>query len=131
MKRFMTVLAVGLACGCSSATDPISQQLEGDWDWVESSGGIAGMTHTPASTGETMRLSFSATGIVELVRDGVLAAATTYVTELAADGGSPVVRYGQSLHGFEVQTVAFDGDDVLVLIDPCCDGFTFRFSRSL
>jgi hypothetical protein len=46
--------------GHDDPSAPGSQEsLVGSWIWVESTGGFAGMTRTPASTGETLTLAFT------------------------------------------------------------------------
>ncbi len=129
VKRTLLILAVVAAMACD---DPVAlatvEQLEGGWTWVESIGGIAGETRTPASTGETMTLRFFGADSVELTRDGVLAGATTYQIFLDDDGGSTVIEYAQSLFGFASQGL-FVGEEELILRDGCCDGFVYRFQR--
>ena len=102
--------------------------LEGDWTWVESSGGIAGETRTPTSTGETMGLRFLGADSVELTRDGILRGATTYQLTSSVDGGT-VIEYEEAILGFGSQGLSVT-QDVLILSDGCCDGFVFRFERA-
>ena len=129
VKRTLSLLAVACATGCSDPVVPRTVELlEGTWTWVESIGGIAGETRTPASTGETMTLRFVGADSVELTRDGVLAGATTYQLFLLDDGGSTVIEYAQPLFGFAFQGL-FVGDEELILSDGCCDGFVYTFQR--
>lgn len=120
---------VFVVAACSTGLDPEIEDLVGEWDWVESSGGIAGLTLTPASTGETMTLRFTESGVVELSRDGAVTSTSDYTVSTAEDGKSRTVAYTASPFGFPSQTLGFDGEDVMVLSDPCCDGFTYRWVR--
>ena len=126
----LSILAVVAGTGCGGPLGPTTVELlDGSWTWVESSGGIAGGTLTPASTGETMTLRFFGADSVELTRDGVLAGTTTYQLLSSDDGGATVIEYAQSLLGFASQELDV-GDEELILRDGCCDGFVYRFQRS-
>ena len=130
VRKTLAVLVVVAAAGCSDPVAPTTAELlAGSWTWVESTGGIAGGTRTPASTGETMSLRFLGTDSVELTRNGVLEGATTYRLLSSDDGGTTVIEYAEPLFGFDSQALTV-GDDVLVLIDDCCDGFAYRFERA-
>ncbi len=129
VKRTLSLLAVACATGCSDPVVPRTVELlEGTWTWVESIGGIAGETRTPASTGETMTLRFLGANSVELTRNGVLAGATTYQLLLDDDGGTTFIEYAQPLLGFTSQRLSV-GEEELILRDGCCDGFVYRFQR--
>ena len=129
VRRTLSILAVvgGTACGDPVVPSTV-ELLDGSWTWVESSGGIAGGTFTPASTGETMTLRFLEADSVELSRNGVLAGATTYQLLLEDDGGTTFIEYAQSLFGFTSQQL-FVGEEELILRDGCCDGFVYTFRR--
>lgn len=118
--------------GCGLGQGPtVRSGLEGTWRWVESSGGIAGVTRTPESTGIAMTLTFDAFGVVGLRRDGAPERETAYEAVRVDHPGRPVweIHYRNPLFGFDVQTVELPTPDELVLVDPCCDGFVWRFER--
>lgn len=77
-----------------------------------------------------MLLQFLPVGQVRLFQDGVLLRAVAYGTVADAGGDSVEVTYSPPLMGFPSQTATFPGGDELVLTDPCCDGFTYRFVRA-
>ena len=54
MKRVL-ILALALAACRSAGTDPGEQMVSGDYEWIGSTGGIAGRTMTPASEGYGVR----------------------------------------------------------------------------
>jgi hypothetical protein len=125
--RWVMVL-MAAASGCGNATGPLSgDEIVGVWDWEESSGGFASTTITPESAGYTMTLEFTASGDVEMIREDVVAS-SGYRIVLTDDGNAERIEYDVSLLGFETQEVTFVGGR-LVLTDPCCDGFTYRFAR--
>lgn len=81
-----------------------------------------------------MTLVFTAPNQVSLFRDGVAQASTTFdfvpgVNDVSA---TPSVQllYAEGVPGFfQEQWVRIDEVADLVLSDPCCDGFTYGWSR--
>ena len=128
--KTLGILAVMCAMACSNAIAPTTQQLlEGDWTWVESSGGITGGTRTPASTGETLSLRFLGSDSVEVTRNGASQGATTYQLRSTDSGATTFIDYAQGILGFDSQELSLTLD-ILLLIDGCCDGFAYRFERA-
>lgn len=131
LSTWVTPLVVASASACAQGTGPDSfDRILGRWDWVESSGGIAGVTQTPASTGHSMLLQFLPVGQVRLFEDGALVRTVTYSALEDASGDFVDVAYNPPLMGFASQTATFPTDGELVLTDPCCDGFTYRYVRA-
>lgn len=117
------------AAGCaSSAVGPEARTLLGRWEWVSSQGGIAGVTQTPASTGRTMTLAFTAER-ASLWIDGALSRSTGYRLSDPRGEGDFEVVYVEPLQGFVTQTGSFPAPDSLRLADGCCDGFTSWYVR--
>ena len=58
-----------------------------------------------------------------------LESATTYQLRSSDDGTTTVIDYAQAIFGFGSQELTVK-QDVLLLIDGCCDGFAFRFERA-
>ena len=128
--KILGILALVGPMACTDAIAPTTQELlEGNWTWVESSGGITGGTGTPASTGETMSLRFLGTDSVEVSRNGALQSATTYQLRSSDGGATTVIEYAQGIFGFDTQDFNLTMD-VLLLIDGCCDGYAYRFERA-
>ena len=88
------------------------------------------MTLTPASTGESMTLRFSGSGEARLFQNGGLVKTVGFDTSPGPDEGALEIRYDEPLMGFEVQTATFPSAGDLVLTDPCCDGFVYRYVRA-
>ncbi len=130
VRRTLSILAVvgGTACGDPVVPSTV-ELLDGSWTWVESSGGIAGGTRTPASTCETMSLRFLGTDSVEVIRNGAVQGATTYRLRSSDGGATTVIDYAQGIFGFDSQELSLTLD-VLLLIDGCCDGYAYRFERA-
>ncbi len=132
----LVVLLASAACASNptaSDDDELPQALFGTWTWIQSTGGIAGTTLTPESEGYARTLIFTSPNQVEVLRDGVSEATTTFEFVPLTMAGSAVrsaqLLYAQSVVGFEEQWVEILENGDLVLSDPCCDGFTFERHR--
>lgn len=125
----VSVLTSMAFLGCGDSLAEAEQELVGSWNWVESSGGIAGITMTPESTGGTMMLRFRAEGVVELLRNDAVERSVVFTTTATKEDSTWEIFYDEPLFGgFESQTAALMGD-TLILADGCCDGFVYRFER--
>jgi hypothetical protein len=99
------------------------------WDWVQSVGGLAGETLTPATTGYHKRAIFRSDGSYELYRNDSLAVATTYKLnwiKLAAGVDGTVVTYANNDMG---QEMTIRGD-TLILQDQCSDCYEHTWIRA-
>ena len=130
------VLLVPAACSSDPTgtdVDELPEALFGTWSWIESGGGVAGVTQTPATEGYTQTITFTAPNQVTMLRDGATRGATTFEFVPFMDNGSVVrsaqLLYAESLIGFAEQWVQINEAGNLVLSDPCCDGFTSEWSR--
>ena len=125
------VVWTGIAlAGCSESAGPgLTDELVGQWAWVSSFGGIAGIMSTPASTGMEMTVHFTSDDLVRVTRNGVATEWTRFVIGKGGDETGFVVTYDVSPFGFPTQTGHFPEVDVLILVDPCFDGFESSFER--
>ena len=120
-KMLFLILIVLLAINCSSDDDgEINQTLIGKWNWVKSTGGIAGSTYTPESTGENIKLIISSDSI-KRYKNGDLLSKVKYTIELRdIDGESRELIVPEPLgitQFFELNK------NKLTLIDYCNDCF--------
>ena len=69
MKKFIFLLmTLSFLISCSTTTDTDStDQIIGEWVWIESSGGIAGTTETPESTEKEIILQISNNSVKQFV----------------------------------------------------------------
>ncbi len=127
------LIVAATACGSNPVEPTVEARLFGTWEWVEAEGGIAGSVITPETEGFTMRLVITRPNRIELFRDGVSERVTSFEFLPAQDlvdlFVSPRLRYSDPIFGFEEQAVGFDLEGGLVLIDPCCDGFVYTWTR--
>ncbi len=126
---FLMVLMVGLLFSCSD--DEKGQlfvaEIIGNWDWVESTGGIDGRTDTPASTGNQIVIEFRVGSYKKYV-NGELEDEMTYKLE---EGQS--IIFGEKT----VQIIFQNGwkqsiercDSKLILHDECLDCFRNEYTR--
>ena len=128
IKRILPAFLLLCLIACSDETDEAqTQSILGSWQWVGSSGGIAGQTETPESTGSSRRLDISSTTI-RTYRNGVLTATVDYFistqeSQLYNEPREMVVQE----NGFR-SIIAWEGDQ-LVLIGDCADCFTETYRR--
>ena len=98
----------------------------GNWTWIDSKGGIAPITYTPASTGKIIILTITANEVIEKT-NGVITNTWAYSinTQNSIFGGSRQMlifstRVNQSYEIIENQ---------LLLNDECFDCLSNKFSR--
>ena len=132
--RMIAVLIVAATAVGSNPVEPtVEARLFGSWQWVEAEGGIAGSVITPETEGFTLRLVITRPNRIELFRDGVSERVASFellpAQDLVDEFASPRLRYSDPIFGFEEQEVGFDLEGRLVLIDPCCDGFAYTWTR--
>jgi len=130
-------LVIGpLACSSDPVvpTNALPEALFGSWSWTGASGGIAGVSITPEPAGYTMTLVFTVPNQVNLFRDGVVQGSTTFdfvpgVNDVSAIRSAQLL-YAEGLPGFfQEQWMDIDTAGDLAVSDPCCDGFTYGWSR--
>jgi hypothetical protein len=121
-----------------SLPDPSLSKLFGSWEWVQTSGGLAGQIKNPATEGQTQSVEFSSTGIYKLFINGEQKSKTKYsLSYLTAvhNADSPVlVTYenlgsGHQSDDIVKQYLTFKGEDTLYLNDECVDCFNYVYVR--
>lgn len=121
------------ACTASTTGPETVVPIVGRWAWVRSTGGLLPHDRTPQTEGYDMTLVFTDDGRLRVLFDASFGGETDYEvgigSNLSALEGTPVVRYGEPLFGFQEQAYRFPTPDSLVLADGCCDGFTWHFAR--
>lgn len=128
-KRFVALLVAAAAAGCSrSATGP-DDTLNGTWNWVRSTGGIAGQTYTPASVGYSVQFRFDKGKLTVLRNDSVKATPTYSIDIEGRVTYEPPVDVFTFAH-IEEQTVRALKGDTISLADPCCDRYDYVFVRA-
>jgi hypothetical protein len=126
------VIVLFLSCSVSSDSSSIvdeSPPLFGSWNWVESSGGIAGMVETPSTTGHTRSLQFEKNGIYRQYTDSLLSISSTFSvkkdrTIFSQDSLPCLVIAEQPAHTILPQAILKLTTDSLLLAENVYDGFS-------
>ncbi|MCJ7758302.1 MAG: hypothetical protein MUP24_09145 [Gillisia sp.] len=128
LKKYILLILVGFSIwSCSVNDEKTTGEIIGNWNWIGSSGGIAGTTETPESTGDERKLEISKDSIKGYL-NGALNLKTKYTVEtrkslLFNEPRKMII----SENGFK-QIIDFDGDD-LILIGDCNDCFTSGYKK--
>lgn len=128
MKKNILLIFVGFSIwSCSVNDEKTTSDITGKWNWTGSSGGIAGTTETPESTGDERTLEISKDSIKSYLNDE-LYLKTKYTVEtresLLFNEPRKMIIPEQ---GFK-KVIDFDGDS-LVLTDDCYDCFTSSYKK--
>ncbi len=138
MNRWVFALTV-VGCvaalsGCTHTTSvgPVAAEITGSWQWVVSTGGIAGIMRTPASVGYTRKAVFLPDGMYKEYRNDTLVRAVRFmlVREQTPfhSGLSDVIHYADRATVLP-QEVTLEGTDTLRLADLCIDCYIHTYSR--
>ena len=104
-----------------------SSSLTGDWSWISSCGGIAGICYTPKSTNEKIILVFSADSLISsFINDTLRLSERFSVYKLVSQENGDttnVIKYASRSQMFHIL------HDTLFLDDFCCDQFYSIYKR--
>ena len=132
-SRLTVALATATVLSCGGGAATSVPELIGTWEWVGTSGGIAGDSRLPGPDDPRVTVEFSADGTATFRRDGEVARQQRY--RLASEG---------TIFASEDQPVLyFDAEDMgrvvridetgrtLTLSDNVYDGFSLEYRRVL
>lgn len=127
MKKIFLLFIGFLMMQCSTDKNlPENKSILGKWNWIESTGGIAGVTLTPKSTGNTITLEISKNTIKKFV-NGNLESELQYTIEIGSSifgGDKPIIVYeNDSKSSFEIK------NNLLILNEECYDCFESKYSK--
>jgi len=135
MKRMLMWLtwavvttAVLFCPGCKKTeTSPFSM-LYHRWEWVRSSGGIAGVVQTPQSEGYTQAIDFDEEGFFTLYRDNAVFISGSY-TVINAESILDNTGYDMIIfdNGLLQSAIIQLSEDTLVLREEAFDCFTHTY----
>jgi hypothetical protein len=107
----------------------IPKNLVGNWNWVSTSGGIAGSLSTPETTGETRRVEFDDNSNFRYYVNDILKSDHTFKIEKSRSiTGNDSALIAYSLLSPR-QSIMFRGSDTLILFDECFDCYEHYFIR--
>ena len=124
--KIFVVLLTALLLSCDQKIEPDSNLL-GTWTWVKSTGGFAGGTNTPSSTGQQITIEFSKNRYKK------------YVNGSLVDDLSYVIKLDNSIYSTENEEIIIYGNEwrqtfvvteqSLILSDECYDCFLHEYKR--
>jgi hypothetical protein len=121
-----------------SLPDESLSKLFGSWEWVETSGGLAGQVVTPASTGYTQSVEFSSKGIYKIYRNGTLQDKLKFNlsqgNSIFHSGTANFISYenpglGNTDEDYIKESIRFGGEDTLFLNEECWDCYSYVYVR--
>ncbi len=113
-------------------TGDSSVLLKGTWTWVQTTGGFAGVTETPASTGTTKEVVFYGTNSYRFSVNGVTTSHGTYTIAQAfcihTQTFKPEIHFTNALiMNLMVENISFTS---LELSEDVADGFLYRYVKN-
>ena len=128
LKNYFLLLFLGIIfINCSNEDTNFNNQIVGSWNWLESSGGIAGTTETPTSTGNVITIVISNDSFQQFI-NGNLNFETSYTIELRkseifGDQRKMIIYENGFIQSFERK------DDKLILYGECNDCFQSEYEK--
>jgi hypothetical protein len=131
MKKIISLLVI-IVSGYSCTKDDSfisSSSLVGEWSWISTCGGIAGICYTPKSTNQRINLVFTADSMYKsIINDTLKDSGRFHVYKLiSADSKdtSNILQYGSTGEMFSIIR------DTLYFIhsDLCFDCFSTNYKR--
>ena len=124
----MLLCSLSISCEKNDTPKPDTTELEGIWVLFEVTGGIHGEGYTPPFN----LIRFEGDQYSLWINDEQVSAGTFVYDEDAEHGlafqpttQSPAVGFEQQPKSVQLE----ENDNRLVLADPCCDLYTYRFVR--
>lgn len=120
MKTILLIALIGFTfCGCTKAEDDAKTELSGNWKWTGSTGGVAGTTETPESTGDQRHLEISRDSIKRFLNDSLIFS-TSYTIEIRES-----ILYNEPremmISNSDIQQIVDLKENNLILTDDCFD----------
>ncbi|WP_111708448.1 hypothetical protein [Lutibacter citreus] len=123
----LSILVLSVFFSCSNDDESLNDNLVGNWNWKSSSGGIAGITETPETTGNTINLEITKDSIFNYL-NGTLSGKTAYTIEtkeslLFNEMSDMIIRE----NGF--RQIINISKDQLILVGDCYDCFSSEYVK--
>jgi hypothetical protein len=121
-----------------SLPDESLSKLFGNWEWVQTSGGFAGETHSPQPGGDTWSIEFISNGIFKHYKNGKKVDKQKYTiymgTSILTNTNAWFISYDNACIMDKTgphlpQTFRFGGEDSLFISDEAFDGYNYIYVR--
>jgi hypothetical protein len=133
--NLLTLLVLSLLGSCQNDNTQLSPQtgLEGTWEWVSTTGGLAGIHDTPASTGKTLRYEFTSEGAYTITENGTVTSQGTYTIAKrnCIHSGDQKDFIDFSSEEVADRTIETVDEKTLGLSDEYFDGYGLTFRRRI
>ena len=130
MKKPILLFALSVVLfGCKDDSPAPDNSLVGTWDWVSTSGGIAGITYTPETEHYSSELLIGAEYTYTLYKADTLAFESTYVLPATTPAGYPDDYHYIHIGDGEYFYAYYVKGDFLYIADVFPDGFATVYHR--
>jgi hypothetical protein len=123
---FIALLGVTNSCCKEKLKD---QGFTGKWKWIKTSGGLLYSEQTPASTGNTILLSFNAGNSYSMLTNGSITSHDSYQLKTATcmhDRQIKTIIDFSSSHDMMIEKL---NNNELILSDEADDGYMVQYQR--
>jgi hypothetical protein len=131
MKKILLIISlVGLVIlSCKKESQKLTT-LVGRWDWISSSGGIAGITYTPQSTGVRKIVEYTNDSVFRLIQNDTLLGECKYhlIKSKSVYNQDSALMITYDKYPIR-QSFSFTNQDILIVEDDCYDCFQSTFKR--
>jgi len=128
MKRVILLVLIGLAVSfCTEKEEVPVTNVVGTWNWISSTGGIAGVTETPESTGKEIKLVITQDSF-KTYENGELTSESNYTIEIKESLLFGELREMIILEDGFCKMISRNSNK-LVLVDDCYDCFTSEYVK--
>jgi len=124
LKKIVLLLLIFTITSCSSDDNYLNNKLIGSWTWTETSGGLAGTTENPQTTGHQRSIEFTNT-IVKRYLDGNLESEMSYELEEIDNSRIQIIYSDREIN----QTFVIEYN-ILILYDRCDDCSQFNYVKN-
>ncbi len=126
---FLLVLTLPAAsCKKKDNTGSSANYWSGNWSWVMSRGGIAGLTETPASTGRHLNYNFIDDKKL-VITDNSNVTNTTYRVDKKTSANSGALSDILTIDNVSIESVLTHYSDTMVISEDVVDGFSYFFVK--
>ncbi|WP_347839774.1 hypothetical protein [uncultured Draconibacterium sp.] len=128
-KYFMSACLLMLISFSCVDDSPEANDIMGSWNWLSSTGAIAGITLTPKDTGENIVFEFTTDSVFRQYRNDTLVSDTNF----SIITSTSIYNHEQTkmieISGSFRRSFSFSTSGELILSDEVYDGYISRYKR--
>ncbi len=131
MKSYLILAIFFLLASCQKRRCYFGEEnyLQGKWKWEETSGGIAGIVTTPASTGDEIYLELLNDGTYIFSKNKIVAQQGTYSAGAQFCYHTNTTKPCITLDNTQVLTIEMNDAHNLYLAEEYADGLNYKYSK--